>query len=126
MLFGEYYHQVDAKSRVRIPPKFKDALGTVVITQGSDGALFLFSAPEFKLQLEKKMYATDLFDSDGNKHLRTIFSSAFELEEDAQGRCLLPKTLREKAKIDKDIVFVGVGNRVELWAKEEWERYNGG
>ena len=125
MLFGTYFHQTDVKGRVRIPPKFKDALGQVMITKGSNGCLFLFSAHEFKVQLGKKLNDTDLFDEGGNRQLRQMFSAAFELEEDAQGRCLLPKALREAAKIEKDIVFIGVGNRAELWAKEEWERYEG-
>lgn len=123
MLTGEYFHQVDAKGRVRIPPKFKDALGSVMITKGAEGCLFIFSAPQFKQQLEKKMYETDIFDVAGNRQLRTVFSSVFEFEEDNQGRSLLPIALRKFAKIDKDVVFIGVGNRAELWAKEEWDRY---
>jgi len=124
MLFGTYFHQTDVKGRVRIPPKFKDALGQVMVTKGSDGCLFLFSSHEFKTQLGQKLSTTDLFDQTGNNQLRQVFSTAFELEEDAQGRVLLPKALRELAKIEKDIVFIGVGNRAELWAKEKWEAYN--
>ena len=53
-------------------------------------------------------------------------SSAFETEEDGQGRILIPVELREFAKIDKKIVFIGVGNRVEIWAEEVWNDYSTG
>ena len=126
MLRGEYFHQIDAKGRVRIPPKFKDALGQAVITRGTNGCLFIFSETEFRKQIEPRAYSTDLFDEVGNRQLRILASSAFELEIDDQGRSLLPKTLRDAIKIEKDVVFVGVINRVELWTKEDWERYLAG
>ena len=125
MLFGTHFHQIDAKGRVRIPPKFKDVLGSIMISKGSDGCLFLFNADEFKQQLGKKLNETDMFDTEGTRQLRSVFSSAFELEEDASGRSLLPKALRETTKLEKDVVFIGVGTRVELWSKEEWDRYQG-
>ena len=43
---------------------------------------------------------------------------------DKQGRLLIPSIMREYANIDKDLVSIGVGERVELWSKEEWESYN--
>ena len=58
--------------------------------------------------------------------MRKFLSSAFEAEEDAQGRILLPKELALHAEITKNIVFIGSGSRVEIWAEEEWNAYNSG
>ena len=51
-------------------------------------------------------------------------ASAFETEEDNQGRILLPQELRDYAQIKKQIVFIGVGNRMEIWAEEVWNAYS--
>ena len=123
MLYGEYHHQIDAKGRVRIPPKFKDAIGAGMITKGTNGCLFLFKREEFEAQIQSKIEKSDMFDTKMARPLRQLMSSAFELEEDNQGRSLLPKALREFAQVDKDIVFIGVGNRAELWAREVYDKY---
>jgi MraZ protein len=127
MIFGEFHQQTDEKGRVRIPSKIRPLLSDgVIITKGSHGCLFLFPASEWDGQLAQKLSAVPLSDLDIQKSLRLFFSSASELENDNQGRSLLPKNLREFANIKKDIVFIGVGNRAELWAKEEYDAYFSG
>jgi MraZ protein len=124
LLFGEYFHQSDAKGRVRIPAKFKAALGSnFMATKGINGCLFLFSQDELQTNIYDKLLNVPISDIDAQKPLRAIFSSAQVLEEDKQGRIMVPKNLREFAKITKDIVFIGVGNRAEIWAKENYDKY---
>jgi MraZ protein len=124
LLFGEYYHSADAKGRVRIPTRFKVALGSnFMATKGTNGCLFLFSQGELQSSIYDKLSAVPVSDIDAQKPLRVIFSSACELGEDNQGRIMLPKNLREYAGITKDIVFIGVGNRAEIWAKENYDKY---
>lgn len=121
MLIGTYRHSVDAKNRMRMPSKFKGELGeNFVITKGTSNNLFVFSAEQFSAVYEKLM-ALPLFDEEAQKPVRKFLSSAFESEEDGQGRVLLPKELIAHANITKNLVFVGVGNRVEIWAEEVWE-----
>lgn len=121
MLIGTYRHSVDAKNRMRMPSKFKSALGeNFVITKGTNQNLFVFSAEQFSAVYEKLM-ALPLFDEEAQKPVRKFLASAFESEEDGQGRVLIPKELVKYANITKSIVFVGVGNRVEIWAEEVWE-----
>lgn len=121
MLIGTYRHSVDAKKRMRMPSKFKAELGSnFVITKGNSGNLFVFSATEFSV-LHEKMIHIPLFDEEAQKPIRKFLSSAFEAEEDNQGRVLLPKELVKFAGIEKNLVFVGLGNRVEIWAEEKWE-----
>ena len=70
-----------------------------------------------------KLENLSIFNSQLQKPLRFLFSSAVEIEEDNQGRFLLPANLREFAGITKDVVFVGVGNRAELWSEDRWNKY---
>lgn len=122
MFLGTYNHQIDQKNRIRVPAKFKSELGSdFVITKGTSGCLFV--VPGSSNGLFEKIAALPLFDKDAQKSARLLLSSAFVAEEDGQGRVLLPKELLLHAKIVKDIVFVGVGQRVEIWAKEVWEEY---
>ncbi len=122
MLIGTYRHSVDAKKRMRMPSKFKSELGAnFVITKGNSGNLFVFSNEQFSA-LYEKMVSLPLFDEEAQKPIRKFLSSAFEAEEDNQGRVLLPKELVKHAGIEKNMVFVGVGNRVEIWAEEVWDK----
>ena len=124
MLIGSYRHSLDAKKRMRIPSKFKNELGTdCIITKGNNKNLFIFSQEQFS-GLYEKMVNLPLFDEEAQKPVRKFLSSAFEAEEDGQGRVLLSKELIAFAGITKNIVFVGVGNRVEIWAEEVWDKEN--
>lgn len=125
MFLGTYRHQIDQKNRMRVPAKFKNELaGGFVVTKGTNSCLFVL--PKENNELFEKLAALPVFDVEAQKSVRAILSSAFEAEEDAQGRVLLPKELVAHAKIKKNIVFVGVGARVEIWAEEEWDAYNSG
>ncbi len=122
MLIGTYRHSVDSKKRMRIPSKFKSELGSnCIITKGTGVNLMVFSGDGFN-DLYERLSNISIFDNDAQKPVRKFLSSAFEAEEDAQGRILLPKELVLHAEITKNIVFVGVGNRVEIWAEEIWDK----
>lgn len=124
MLNGEYFHSCDQKYRLRLPAKLKkDFSDGCFVTKGCDGCLFIFSAKQFEA-LSQKLDSLPIFDSKAQRPLRLLLSSAFEVEEDNQGRFLLPQALREFAGITKEVVFIGVGNRAELWSKEKWTEYN--
>lgn len=123
MFLGSFRHQIDQKNRMRIPTKFKQGLGSnFVITKGTNKCLFLL--PENDSGLLSKIAELPVFDLEAQKSVRAVLSSAFEAVEDGQGRVLLPKELVAHAGIVKNIVFVGVGERVEIWAEENWDNYN--
>ncbi len=124
MFLGEYSHSCDSKNRLRLPSKFKKESGSgFVLTKGSDGCVFVM--PKDKLDsIFEKANQLPMFDSSVQKPLRLLFSSACELEEDAQGRFLLSQSLKDFAGIKKEVVFVGAGTRIELWAKERWIDYS--
>ena len=115
---------MDEKSRLRMPTSFKKLLGkNYIVTKGTSKSLFVFSASSAKELLADKLKDTSLFDSKPQKATRLLFSSAFEVEEDNQGRVLLPKALREFASLTKDVIFIGVGNHIEIWDEKAWDNY---
>lgn len=125
LLIGTYHHQLDQKNRFRIPTKLKERLGSdLVLTIGSGGALELFSETMLEESVLSKLENISLFDETAQKSLRLLLSSAHQLEEDNQGRFLLPQSLKSHANIQKNIVIIGVGNRVEIWSEEEWAKYS--
>ncbi len=127
MLIGTFRHSIDEKKRMRVPTKLKAELGEgFVVTKGNNGCLFAFSKTIFDEDVITKARGLSMFDAEAQRPLRLLMSSAFETEEDGQGRILIPVELREFAKIDKKIVFIGVGNRVEIWAEEVWNDYSTG
>ncbi len=123
MFMGEYSHTIDPKGRVIVPSKFRELLGEeFVMTLGLDGCLYAYPNEEW---LE---FATQLKSLPGTKEARQLqryfMSGVISCEVDKQGRTLIPTKLREHAKIDKEVVLVGVLNKIEIWSKEVWEANN--
>ncbi|MBO4872315.1 MAG: division/cell wall cluster transcriptional repressor MraZ [Lachnospiraceae bacterium] len=120
MLMGEFNHTLDAKGRIIIPSRLREQLGEIfVVSKGLDGCLFAFPSGEWE-KLVNKIQALPLTDKNARKFSRYLLAGASETELDKQGRALLPQTLREAAKLEKDVVLCGVGNRLEIWSKEAW------
>ncbi len=121
---GEYQHTIDIKGRLIVPSKFREDLGQkFVITKGLDNCLFVYPMEEWKV-LESKLKTLPFTKADARAFVRFFFSGASECEVDKQGRILLPGNLRDYAKLDKDIVIIGVSSRIEVWAREVWENYS--
>ena len=124
MFKGEYQHALDAKNRIIVPSKLREGLGNnFVITKGLDGCLYAYPMEEW-ISLEEKLKNLPLTNRDARAFVRFFFSGASEIEIDKQGRGLIPQNLKEYACIEKEIVSIGVLNRVEIWSKEKWKDYN--
>ena len=124
MFMGEYNHTVDTKGRLIVPSKFREQLGDeFVVTKGLDGCLFVYSKSEWE-NIEEKFRNVPLTTKDARKFARFFFAGAASCEVDKQGRILLPVVLRVYAGIEKDVVSVGVFNRVEIWDKDKWQESN--
>jgi len=124
MFIGEYQHSLDIKNRINIPSKFRDGLGDkFMLAKGLDGCIYAYTIEEWKL-LEEKLKTLPLTSKDARAFVRFFFSGANEAEVDKQGRIVIPSALLEYSNIKKDIVSIGVSNRIEVWSKEKWEDYN--
>ena len=123
MLLGEYKHNVDAKGRVSVPSKFRGDLGqSFVVTKGLDNCLYLYSKDEWK-KFEDKLKNLPITSQEARSFVRFFFAGASECEVDKQGRINIPQNLREYARIQKDVVIVGVSTRAEIWNSENWDKY---
>ena len=123
MFMGEYNHTIDTKGRVAVPSKFRETLGeTFVVTLGLDGCLFVYPNNEWV------NFVSKLNSLPGSKEARQLqryfMAGASECEVDKQGRILIPAKLRDQAGLNKDVVFVGVLSKIEIWSKERWENNN--
>lgn len=124
MFIGEYQHSLDSKNRVIMPARFREKLGdNFVMTKGLDNCLFIYTLDEWD-KVEEKLKNLPLTNKDGRAFVRFFFSGASEGETDKQGRALIPSTLKEYAKIEKDVVIIGVSTRIEIWSVEEWNRFS--
>ena len=124
MFMGEYNHTIDAKGRLIIPSKFREALGSeFVLTKGLDGCLFVFPMKEWEA-FEEKLRSLPLIYKNARKFSRFFLAGASTCELDKQGRILVPGTLREFAQMDKEVVLTGMLDRIEVWSKEQWLENN--
>ncbi len=127
MFYGEHEHSIDEKGRLIIPSKFREVfkenyVERFFVTRGLDTCLFVFAEDEWKKQ-EAKFRALPFTSGQARQFNRLYFSGACEVTCDKQGRILVPDYLKEFAKIKRDVVIVGVSNRMEIWAKDSWEEF---
>ena len=124
MLIGEYEHSIDTKGRLIMPSKLKEDIGEkFVVTKGLDGCLFVYSQTEWKI-FEEKLRAFPLTNKDARALIRFFLAGAMECEIDKQGRFLIPSNLREFASLEKEVVVIGVLNKIEIWSKNKWLQYS--
>ena len=122
MLIGEYEHSLDVKGRLIMPAKLRIDMGEkFIVTKGLDGCLFAFSQNEW-LNFETKLKTLPLSDKNARNFVRFFLSGATECEIDKQGRFLIPNNLRIAANLEKEVIIIGVGTRLEIWNKETWEK----
>jgi MraZ protein len=110
-----------------IPSRFREAfkeydVEKFYITRGLDKCLFMFTENEWKSQ-ESKFKTVPFTKSESRKFNRLYFSGAVDIECDKQGRILIPKYLKDYAGVRRDVMIIGVSNRIEIWAKESWQEY---
>lgn len=123
MFSGEFEHSLDAKGRVIIPSRMREQLGDVFyITKGIEENLLIFSVQDWN-EFYAKLNSLPLTNRNARGFKRHFLSGAVECEANAQGRILIPATLREYAGIDKDVTIIGNGNNVEIWDTKTWKSY---
>ena len=107
-----------------MPAKLREDMGEkFIITKGLDGCLFGFSQNEWE-NFETKLKTLPLTNKNARDFVRFFLSGAMECEIDKQGRFLISSNLRNVATLEKEVVIIGVGTRIEIWNKDKWEEYN--
>lgn len=123
MFRGRFEHSIDTKGRVSVPSKFREVLATKfderLVLTNFDNCLWAYAVAEWQ-KLEEKIAGLPQLREEVKALQRVFISAATECPIDKSGRILIPPTLREYAAIDKDVVLVGMVNRIEIWSKERW------
>jgi len=129
MFYGEFEHSIDRKGRLILPAKFREVakanfIERFFVTRGLDKCLFMFSEEEWKAQ-EQKFKALPFTKKETRKFNRIYFSGAVDVQIDGQGRFIVPQYLKDFAGIKRDVVIIGVANRIEIWSKDAWQEFYG-
>ncbi|MBU0547472.1 MAG: division/cell wall cluster transcriptional repressor MraZ [Candidatus Omnitrophica bacterium] len=127
MFYGEFEHSIDRKGRLILPAKFRETaknqfVEKFFVTRGLDKCLFMFSEEEWRSQ-ENKFKTMSFTKQQSRTFNRLLFSGAVEVGPDKQGRILLPQYLKDFADIKRDVIIVGVSNRIEIWARDKWRDF---
>lgn len=125
MFRGGYAHNVDEKGRVIIPQKFRLLMGEkFVVTKGLDKCLWVFTDEEFR-KLDEHLKSQPMLDPNAVRLQRFFSGEAADCSVDSQGRVPIPANLRDYAGIDKEVMIIGAGNRIEIWSKSSWDVHTG-
>ena len=121
MLIGEYNQNLDVKGRINIPAKFRDDLGSsFVVSKGLDNCVYVYPKEEWE-RFKQELYSVP--SSKRRQLQRFFFSGAEECSVDTQGRVVIPPRIREYAGLTKEIVVIGVSDKVEIWNRDNWKAY---
>jgi len=123
MFIGEYIYSIDDKKRLAIPSKMRPALGKkAILTRGLDNCLVLYPLKEWQ-NLSQKLASLPSGQIDARGFTRVILSGATEVGLDKLGRILIPDHLKKYAFLKKNVVIIGVSNRIEIWDEARWREY---
>ena len=122
MLAGEVVHQIDAKSRMRMPTLFKDEFDKkYAFRLVREGVLAVYPAKTLEERFAFMKQAS-MFDVELQDYIAEYMSAFTIVEEDLQGRIMIPKSLRTQAKLGKDIVTYGAADHVNITSVENREK----
>jgi MraZ protein len=124
---SEYECKLDAKGRLVLPAKIKASLpetsaGELVVRRGFEPCLVVYPFTEYK-KIYSRIASLNEFNEEYRKLQRNFFRGNTQVELDNNGRFLIPKTMLRFAGLDKDVIVVGMGNRIEIWNPETYEEY---
>jgi MraZ protein len=125
VFLGRYEHTIDSKGRLSIPVKFRQVLSEhyeerLIVTNEFDQCLVAYPREEWK-QIEAKVKALPTMHKEVREWLRFFYSGAMDGALDRQGRVLLSPSLRDYAKLQRDVIIIGMVNKFEIWDLKRWK-----
>ena len=122
-MFGNYTRTLDDKNRIMIPSKLRDPLGkSLFITLGPDNVLEIRNESHFSVWRDK-LLATNSLNKNSRDFARILLGNTQKVSPDKQGRVALTESFLTKTKITKEVTFVGVGNKVEIWPTKAFDDF---
>ncbi len=121
MLLGEFQHTIDDKSRLTLPARFRAALAAgVVLTRGLDSCVQAHPAQAWKRLVERELAGLNPLRRETRVLERFYYTGAIEAQPDKQGRVMLPASLIEHGRLGREVVVVGMRDRLEIWDRASW------
>jgi MraZ protein len=124
MFAGRYEYSIDDKSRVSIPSRFREVLSggndMRLILTNLDGCIVCYPNQEW-LTIQERTSNQGSIKKEARAFLRYYYSGVTECSIDRLGRVLIPQSLKTQADIRKNVVIIGMGKKIEIWAQEKWE-----
>ena len=123
---SEYESKLDAKGRLVLPSRIKAQLpegsNEIVVRHGYEQCLILYPLVEFK-KVFAKVSALPEWKEENRTLQRSLLPRATSLEMDSNGRFLIPKSMLAYAQLEKDVIIVGMGNKVEIWNPAIYDKH---
>ena len=124
---GEYEATLDAKGRFLLPAGFKKQLpeeetNRFVINRGFEKCLALYPMKTWE-PLFAKINGLNEFDPRQREFRRAFLNGATYVEPDTAGRILLPPSLKVYAELQKDIVLMATGDKLEIWDSNKYKQF---
>jgi MraZ protein len=121
VFLGEFEHSLDDKGRLAIPARFRPALDDgLVITRGLEPCLVIWDSDSWRA-ISEHVRTLNLWQGDARRMQRLFFSGASPAQPDKLGRVVIPQFLRDYAHLEGEVVVVGLGDRIEVWAQAAWQ-----
>jgi len=125
VFLGEFDHSLDDKGRLAVPARFRAALDDgLVITRGLEPCLVIWDSDSWRA-ISERVRTLNLWQGDARRMQRLFFSGASPAQLDKLGRFVIPQFLRDYAQLTDEVVVVGLGDRIEVWARAAWASERG-
>lgn len=122
---GVQHINMDAKGRLAIPARQREPLmdqcgGEIVVTIDTQSpCLIIYPMPAWE-RIEQDLQSLPSLNASVKQFQRLVLGYATDMQLDSNGRMLLPASLRDYAKLEKKLVLVGQGNKLEIWCEDHW------
>jgi transcriptional regulator MraZ len=121
MLLGEYEHTIDDKNRLTLPARFRAAMESgVVLTRGLDTCVEVYPADGWTELVQARLSGLNRLSRETRVLERFYYTGAIEAQPDKQGRVMLPPALLEHGGLGREVVVVGMRDRLEIWDRAAW------
>jgi MraZ protein len=119
---GHFEHSLDAKNRLSIPTRFRTAFSSgTVLAKTPEPCVAIWTPETNEAIIERALSGLNPMGAEYRKASRFFQGNSFEVDLDASGRVTLPSPLLTHAGIERDVVVVGVGDHLEVWARQRWQ-----
>jgi MraZ protein len=124
MFLGEYNPNITEGSRIALPKKFREQISEndVVLSKGFETCIYIYAKEDWTQTVHKQVESSagSVKQTDLERYL---YASASEVSIDSQGRLVLPSNLKDYARISDKTAVVGVGDHIEVWDKDTWQKH---